>query len=88
MTGNAKNIVSMRRRIKYIQPKDRFGRTNSNSSMISARRHQLILHDAAHDVPGRDVDLLDEAVLSLGTWRAKSQNSGELGSESWTAPLQ
>jgi hypothetical protein len=28
--------------------------------MISVPRHQLVLHDAAHDVPGRDVHLLDE----------------------------
>ena len=28
--------------------------------MISAPRHQLILHDAANDVAGRDVKLLDE----------------------------
>src|ERR1700730_3591518 len=60
MTGIFRNVVSMRRRLKYIQPKDRFGRTNSNSSMISVPRHQLILHNAANDVPGRDVDLLDE----------------------------
>src|SRR6266567_2226169 len=50
----------MRRKLKYIQPKDRFGRTNSNSLMIPVPRHQLILHDAAHDMPGRDVHLLDE----------------------------